>query len=166
MPNSSLILAAVKWIRHVAANGFIPMSIPAPTSYASTSKHMAYKRREGLESERLQLIWDIYNWAGSAASGHLYAKNGHCGNDVCNKNREQPIAWCFSHIFAAIAGGYVIELSAHYKGVQLIRKNKDLWDRVKPYVKTKTGEGCLPYDEGGLGEKWEHINGVNFFDHG
>lgn len=123
---------------------------------------MPYEFRPGMESERLQLIWDIYQWCGSQYSGHLYCKNGGFGNDICNKNRELPIAWDLSHIFAAIAGGYVIELSAHYKGIQLVRKNKALWTRVSNYVKLKTGQGCLPYDEGALGEKWEKINGVSF----
>lgn len=80
-----------------------------------------------------------------------------------NKNRENPIAWDLCQIFAAIAGGYVIELSPHYKGVQYIRKNKALWDKVSKFVKLKTGQACLPYDTDGLGEKWEKMNGVNFF---
>src|SRR5271157_4566730 len=123
---------------------------------------MPYAFRPGVETERLQLIWEIYNWCGSHQSGHLYAKAGGCGNDKCNKNREIPIAWDLAQVFAAIAGGYVIELSPHYKGIQLIRKNKELWSRVEKFVKLKIGQGCLPYDEGPLGDRWEHINGCSF----
>jgi hypothetical protein len=124
---------------------------------------MPYPFREGVEEERLRLIWEIYCWCGSQFSGHLYAKHGGIGQ-TCNKNREHPIAWDLCQIFGAIAGGYVIELSSHYKGVQLIKKNKSLWDRVSKFVKLKTGQGCLPYDPGDLGDKWEHINGVSFID--
>lgn len=126
---------------------------------------MAYPMRAGMEKERLDLIWSIYSWCGSGQSGYLYAKNGGCGQ-ACNKNREHPIAWDLSHIFAAIAGGYVIELSPHYKGVQLIKKNKQLWEKVSKFVKLKTGQGCLPYDAGQIGEHWEQINGVSFFSTG
>jgi hypothetical protein len=120
-----------------------------------------YQQRPGVEAERLQLIWEIYCWTGSNYSGKLY---GQGNNKPINKNREHPIAWDLSHIFAAIAGGYVIELSSHYKGVQLIRKNKSLWERVSKYVKLKVGQGCLPYDVGSLGERFEQINGINFFE--
>lgn len=125
---------------------------------------MAYPWRSGMSEERLQLIWEIYNWCGSQSSGELYAKSGKLSNKLCNKNRELPIAWDLAQIFAAIAGGYVIELSPHYKGLQLVRKNKVLWEKVSKFVKPKTGQGCLPYDEGALGDRWEHINGVHFFD--
>jgi len=120
-----------------------------------------YPKRPGVEEERLQLIWEIYCWTGSELSGKLY--NTGYGQPI-NKNREHPIAWDLCHIFAAIAGGYVIELSSHYKGVQLIRKNKSLWERVSKYVKLTVGQGCLPYDVGSLGERFEQINGINFFE--
>lgn len=123
---------------------------------------MPYPFRAGIEHERLQLIWDVYQWTGCLQSGQHW---GH-GSGPVNKNREIPIAWDLAHIFAAIAGGYVIELSPHYKGVQLVRKNKVLWDRVSKFVKLKVGQGCLPYDEGNLGDRWEHINNVSFFDVG
>src|SRR5208282_2859460 len=108
---------------------------------------MSYSFRQGMDSERLQLIWEIYNWTGSQASGNTHYGNVDWkGNVVAmNKNRENPIAWDLCQIFAAIAGGYVIELSPHYKGVQLVRKNKDLWKRVEKFVKIKVGPGCLPY---------------------
>src|SRR6266404_8280411 len=98
---------------------------------------MPYPFRPGMEQERLQLIWEIYNWTGSAASGTNYNANsyGHHGKGYENKNREHPIAWDLCQIFGAIAGGYVIELSSHYKGVQLIKKNKKLWERVSKFVK-------------------------------
>jgi hypothetical protein len=121
---------------------------------------MPYPWRPGVEAERLQLIWEIYNWTGSQTSGkrtHIYPQQ------PTNKNRETTIAWDLCQIFAAIAGGYVIELSPHYKGVQLVRKNKELWKRVSAYVKLKTGQGCLPYDIDGLGEQWEKMNDVSFF---
>lgn len=127
---------------------------------------MPYPMRPGMEIERLQLIWDIYNWTGSQASGNShhgsYDNNGHLMAE--NKNREHPIAWDLCQIFAAIAGGYVIELSYHYRGVQLVRKNKALWERVSKFVKLKVGQGCLPYDPTNLGEKWELINNCHFFD--
>ena len=123
---------------------------------------MAYPIRGGHESERLQLIWDIYSWCGSQQSGSLYCKNGGLGQ-TCNKNREHPIAWDLAQVFAAIAGGYVIELSPHYKGIQLIKKNKALWEQVSKFVKIKVGSGCLPYDGGLVGERWEILNGVSFF---
>src|SRR5271163_2033246 len=120
---------------------------------------MPYPFRAGIEHERLQLIWDIYQWCGSQSSGSTYYGKYYEGKLVAeNKNRELPIAWDLAHIFAAIAGGYVIELSPHYKGVQLVRKNKVLWDRVSKFVKLKIGQACLPYDEGNLGDRWEHIN--------
>lgn len=125
---------------------------------------MPYEFRPGMEIERLRLIWEIYNWCGSQDSGALYCKYGNLGNTICNKNRELPIAWDLAQVFAAIAGGYVIELSPHYKGIQLIRKNKILWEKVSKFVKTKTGQGCLPYDEGNLGQRWEQMNGVSFFE--
>ena len=134
---------------------------------------MPYPFRAGIEHERLQLIWDVYQWCGSQSSGTKYhwpsGPHGAVVEQVpvpCNKNRELPIAWDLAHIFAAIAGGYVIELSPHYKGVQLVRKNKVLWDRVSKFVKLKIGQACLPYDEGNLGDRWEHINNVSFFDVG
>jgi len=114
-----------------------------------------YVFRPGKEVERLQLIWEIYNWCGSYTP-----KRGYAGN----QNRELPIAWNFAQIAGAIAGGYVIELSPYYKGVQLIRKNKDLWERVSKFVKLKTGRGCLPYDEGSLGQLWEQNNGTSAHD--
>ena len=122
---------------------------------------MAYPWRPGMEAERLLLIWEIYSWTGSQASG----KEHHNWSKVLiNKNRKSCISWDLCQIFAAIAGGYVVELSPHYKGVQCIRKNKDLWKRVSNYVKLKTGVGCLPYDtEAGLSERWEQINNVSFF---
>jgi hypothetical protein len=79
-----------------------------------------------------------------------------------NRVREECIAWDLAQIFGAIAGGYVIELSPHYKGVQLIKKNKTLWAEVNKYVKLKTGQGCLPYDPGLNGNRWEAINGFEF----
>lgn len=120
---------------------------------------MAYPLRPGMTEERLQLIWEVYCWCGSQSSGKKY------GMDVklVNKNREHPIAWDLAHIFAAIAGGYVVELSPHYRGVQLVKKNKELWLRVSKFVKLKIGQGCLPYDIGALGERWEQFNGVSFF---
>lgn len=124
---------------------------------------MPYTFRPGLEAERLSLIWEIYNWTGSISSGALYCKSGGVGQS-CNKNREHPIAWDLCQIFGAIAGGYVIELSSHYKGVQLIKKNKQLWERVSKFVKLKVGQACLPYDTGSTGERWEHINGLSFFN--
>lgn len=127
---------------------------------------MAYPMRPGMELDRLQLIWEIYNWTGSQASGNTHyghmTPNGYVMAE--NKNREHPVAWDLCQIFAAIAGGYVIELSAHYKGVQLVRKNKKLWERVSKFVKLKVGQGCLPYDAGTLGEKWEQINDCHFFE--
>lgn len=124
---------------------------------------MSYPFRPTQEAERLHLIWEIYNWTGSAASGKSYNQGSYgYSNQPINKNRELPFAWDLAHIFAAIAGGYIIELSPHYKGVQCIRKNKDLWERVSKYVKLKIGQGCLPYDIGNLGERWEHINSVSF----
>jgi hypothetical protein len=114
-----------------------------------------------MEAERLQLIWDIYSWTGSQASGKVTKPWSLA---AINKNRMNPVSWDLCQIFAAIAGGYVVELSPHYKGVQLVRKNKDLWKRVSIYVKLKTGHGCLPYDTGPAGEHWEHVNGVSFFE--
>lgn len=128
---------------------------------------MPYPMRPGVEAERLSLIWEIYCWCGSHYSGNYYKASYGAGMGSygpANKNREHPIAWDLAHIFAAIAGGYVIELSSHYKGVQLIRKNKSLWERVSKFVKLKTGQGCLPYDEGALGERWEKINDIDFFN--
>ena len=126
---------------------------------------MSYAFRPGVEAERLQLIWEIYNWCGSQASGNIhYGSVDWQGNVVAmNKNRENPIAWDLCQMFGAIAGGYVIELSSHYKGVQLVRKNKVLWDKVSNYVKLKVGQGCLPYDPGLTGENWETINNIHFF---
>jgi hypothetical protein len=126
---------------------------------------MTYPLRAGMESERLALIWEIYNWTGSSASGQSYGYSPYGQpKQAINKNREHPIAWDLCQIFAAIAGGYVIELSSHYKGVQLVRKNKALWERVSKFVKLKVGEGCLPYDSGSTGAHWEQVNGVHFFD--
>src|SRR5271170_8504366 len=122
-----------------------------------------YPSRPGMESERLQLIWDIYCWVGSQHSGNYNAGGYGQKFSALNKNRETPVAWDLCQIFGAIAGGYVIELSPHYKGVQLVRKNKVLWDRVSKFVKLKIGQACLPYDEGNLGDRWEHINNVSFF---
>lgn len=123
---------------------------------------MSYPFRAGAEDKRLELIWEIYNYIGSSASGILYNKDPF-GSSQLNKNREHPIAWDLAQIFAAIAGGYIIELSPHYKGVQLIRRSKPLWERVSKFVKLKTGVGCLPYDPGKTGEKWEIINDCYFF---
>src|SRR5271165_100217 len=92
-----------------------------------------YAYRPGEERERLQLIWAVYNWCGMQGQGH--------SNYPINKNRELPIAWDLAHIFAAIAGGYVVELSPHYKGVQLVRKNKELWKKVSKFVTVMTGQG-------------------------
>lgn len=125
---------------------------------------MPYPVRGGFEAERMKLIWEIYEWCGSQESGMLFYQKSIWGNPKpCNKNREHTVAWDLAHIFAAIAGGYVIELSPHYKGVQLVRKNKKLWEKVSKFVKLKTGEGCLPYDIGSLGERWEKINDISFF---
>jgi|SRR5208282_4182568 len=121
-----------------------------------------YPFRAGMETERLQLIWEIYNWTGSQASGSGYPYS-YAGNIAMNKNRERPIAWDLCQIFGAIAGGYVIELSPHYKGVQCVRKNKELWKRVEKFVKVKVGQACLPYDPSGTGEKWEQMNEIHFF---
>lgn len=111
-----------------------------------------YEYRPGRERARLQLIWSIYSWCGSSGQTTSPIKQ------PCNQNREHPIAWDLCQIIAAIAGGYVIELSPHYKGVQLIRKNKSLWERVSKFVTLKAGQGCLPYDSGTVGERWEQIN--------
>jgi len=124
-----------------------------------------YPCRPGLEAERLALIWEIYQWCGSQASGKTYYGKYIEGKFIAeNKNRETTVAWDLAQIFGAIAGGYVIELSPHYKGVQVVRKNKALWERVSKFVKLKIGEGCLPYDPGNAGDRWEHINGVSFFN--
>jgi len=120
---------------------------------------MPYPFRPTQEAERLHLIWEIYNWTGCQSSGKYASSYGSV-----NKNRELPIAWDLAQIFGAIAGGYIIELSSHYKGVQLIRRNKELWERVSKYVKLKVGQGCLPYDIGNIGERWEHINSVSFLE--
>ena len=82
---------------------------------------MAYPIRDGMELERLRLVWDIYSWVASSASGKLTGagKEGHA-NIYYNKVREQSISWDMAQIFAAIAGGYIIELSPHFKGVQTI----------------------------------------------
>ena len=127
---------------------------------------MAYAFRPGLEEARLQLIWDIYNWVGSQDSGDGGITYYGNGPQIVNKNRETPIAWDLAQIFGAIAGGYVIELSPHYKGVQTVRKNKALWARVIPYVKLKVGQACLPYDPDATGERWEQINSIHFFQEG
>lgn len=123
---------------------------------------MTYAFRSGFDEQRLQLIWEIYNWTGSQASGKSHY-HSYAGFPIMNKNRENPIAWDLCQMFGAIAGGYVIELSPHYKGVQLVRRNKELWSRVQKFVKIKVGQGCLPYDPGGAGEKWEQINQIHFF---
>lgn len=122
---------------------------------------MPYPFRPGMDQERLQLIWDIYNWTGSQASTNGTKHYNH--NFTSNKNREHCIAWDLAQMFGAIAGGYIIELSPHYKGVQCVRKNKALWERVSKFVKLKTGIGCLPYDSGGTGERWEKMNDCHFF---
>jgi len=44
----------------------------------------------------------------------------------------------------------------------MIRKNKALWQRVDKFVKLKIGQGCLPYDEGHLGKRWEQINSIDW----
>lgn len=129
-----------------------------------------YPFRPGMEQDRLQLIWEVYNWIGSQASGSsihdMQLHYNEWNKNLGNKNREHSISWDLCQIFGAIAGGYVIELSPHYKGVQRIRKNKELWTRVNKFVKLKTGTGCLPYDPGITGEKWEQINDIHFFQGG
>lgn len=114
-----------------------------------------YVQREGKAVERLRLIWDIYNWCGQA--GVRDKQNPFPGN----MNREHPVAWDLAQIFGAIAGGYVIELSPHYRGVQIVRKNKTLWEKVSKFVDLRPGQAALPYDEGKLGERWEQMNGMS-----
>jgi hypothetical protein len=101
------------------------------------------------DSERLQLIVDMYQWLGVL---------GPVLDSPCNVIREHPIAWDVCHIAGAIAGGYRIELSPYYKGVQAIRKNPELWKRIEAFAGLKIGQGCLPFDEAFLGERFKANN--------
>jgi hypothetical protein len=118
-----------------------------------------YPRRPGQEDDRLDLIWEIYTWIGTDYSGKLHGIKDI--NDTANKNREPSVAWDLCQIFAAIAGGYAIEMSPYYKGVQLIKRNKSLWERVSKFVKLKTGYAVLPYDHKSIGERWEAMNDIH-----
>jgi len=102
-------------------------------------------------TERLELISLVYDWL---AKYPIQAK-GHGHNGM----REHPISWDFAQVAGAIAGDYQIELSPHYKGVQRLRKNTELWAKVSPFVALKAGQGCLPHDEGVLGLRWQREYG-------
>lgn len=117
-----------------------------------------YPFRTGSEEYRLQLIWEMYQYAG----------NTNCpgGTGMGPAHRWIPIAWDLCHIAGAIAGGYKIVLSSHYKGIQMLKGNKPLWSKISQYVVLQTGRGLLPHD--GLDyaphdEKWEALNGIAGF---
>lgn len=94
---------------------------------------------------RLQLINEIYNWCGTSVRG-----------DNINRNREYCIARDCYQIVAAIAGDYHIQLSPHLKGVQTLRKNKALWERIEFFVKLKPRISLLPHDSYNR-QEWEAI---------
>lgn len=103
--------------------------------------------------KRLKLISAVYDYMAHAPS--------HLEQDIdTNCNREMPIAWDMYQIVAAIAGDYRIELSPHYKGVQRLRRNKELWNQVSQFVVLRSGHGCLPHDAGELGDRWREMNGI------
>ena len=118
------------------------------------------------DAQRLELIREIYNWCGKGSEPAVvrgYAERKlkltrtdrwFKGRRKTNLNRTFPVAWDLCQIFAAVAGDYRIEFSPHYKGVQFIRRNKDLWKKVSQFVVLKAGQACLPHDEAELSKRW------------
>jgi hypothetical protein len=102
--------------------------------------------------ERLQLISDIYHWTG------LVAAEAESPWRIVNPLRGHPVAWDLCQIAGAIAGGYRIQLSPHYRGIQIIRRNRQLWKRVQQFVEIKGGQGMLPFDTGCVGEHFQAEN--------
>jgi hypothetical protein len=92
--------------------------------------------------QKIELIQDIYSWVG------LYSSIAQSDADYeTGGSRANPIAWDVCQIGGAIACDYRIVLSPHFKGVVIIRRNKELWQRIEPFVDLKRGRGVLPFDE-------------------
>lgn len=102
---------------------------------------MNYPIKPGVEAERLQLIWDIYQ---RLASSNVYS------------NFTYAVTWDMVQVFAAIAGGYQIKISKYYKGLQKLRKMEDLWPSISNFVKVGGGNNTLSHGK----LFWEQLNDI------
>ncbi len=91
------------------------------------------------DDEKLKPIGDIYLYV-EVAEPVTYLGS--------NPVRWNPVAWDLAQIFGAIATGRKIRLSPHYKGVQIVRRNKQLWSLIQEFVELKPGRAKLPGDDG------------------